>query len=845
VLLFVLLASTFLTACGPPQTVVVTVPPAQQTVVAQQTVIVQPTAVPATPVPVVDRKGAWLDSIILVEEPNAAAAVTRMQSGELDMYAYGVSDPELFKRVKESSDLAYSMAYGNYTELTFNPAGPVFSTTQKLNPFADPKMREAINYLVDRDYIAQEIYGGLAIARYTCMNTAAPDFANMADLMRAVSLKYAYNPEKAKEIINTQMTALGATLTGDKWTYNGEPVTIIVLIRIEDQRKAIGDYISSQLETVGFTVDRQYKARADAGPIWQGDPNSGLWHIYTGGWVTTAIARDLGSNFGYFYTPLGSSGPLWQAYKNDPAFYTIAEKLWINDFKTIAERTELFRQALDLSMQDSYRVWLVDQVAFAPYRSDVTVAADLSGGINGSALWALTIRRIGQIGGVMTVAQPAMTSDPWNGVAGSNWVYDAMPKNATASAGTVPDPYTGLSLPQRIEKAEVVVQQDLPVGKTLDWLTLSTAPSIEVPADAWIDWDPVNQKFITVGEKYTQTQTALTKSTVYYPADMYQTVKWHDGSAISAADFVMRMIFIYDQGYTQSAIYDEAAVPNLEAWKSHFKGVKIVSTNPLVIETYDDLWLLDAENIVTSWWPNYGYGEQPWHTMALGVKAETDKKLALSQDKATVLGVEWMSFLAGPSIDILNTYLVTATNELYVPYAATLGQFVAADEAATRYTNLAEWVRTTGHFWVGTGPFYLQRAFPVERTMVLKRFQQYPDLAAKWDRFSEPRLATVEVTGPSSVTIGKEAAFDVLITFKDQPYAVADVVQVKYLVLDATGQIAATGVAEAVADGQWKVTLAADVTSKLAAGSNRLEIAVVPKVVALPAFGSVQFVTAP
>ena len=86
------------------------------------------------------------------------------------------------------------------------------------------------------------------------------------------------------------------------------------------------------------------------------------------------------------------------------------------------------------------------------------------------------------------------------------------------------------------------MRDDLPVGSTYDWVSLSTAPEIAVPGDAWADWDAANQRWITVAEKYPEGVTALRKSTVYYPADMYDTVAWHDGSPISAADFVLLLI---------------------------------------------------------------------------------------------------------------------------------------------------------------------------------------------------------------------------------------------------------------------------------------------------------------
>ncbi|MGC8958893.1 MAG: ABC transporter substrate-binding protein [Chloroflexia bacterium] len=845
----VLLAATLLSACGPGATVVVTQP--VEKVVTQVAVTEKPVLVTPTPAPVT-RTGAWVDSVIVVEEENAPAAITRLQSGELDLYAYAIADAKLFSRVKESPDLAYAMSYGSYNELTFNPVGPVFTPTNQLNPFSVPRIREAMNWLIDRDYICREIFGGLAVPRYTALNTTFSDYAKLADTARAIELKYAYNPDKAKQVITEEMEKLGATLEGGKWMYQGQPVTIILLIRIEDERKAIGDYVANQLESIGFTTDRQYKKAAEASPIWlKGNPAEGKFHIYTGGWVTTMISRDLADNFDFFYTPRGMPRPLWQAYTPAPEFDEISQKLAVKDFASLEERQELMKRALELSLEDSVRVWLADRVSFSPARANIQVSADLAGSVYGSALWAQTLRRKGEIGGSITMAMPSILTEPWNPIAGSNWIYDMMLIRGTSDAGVVPDPYTGLYWPQRIERAECVVEEGLPVGKTLDWIDLSFAPKIEVPSDAWVDWDPVAQTFITAGEKFTQTQTAKTKCTVYYPADLYKTVKWHDGSNFSAADVVMNMILTFDRAYTQSVLYDKAYVPSFESFMDHFKGVKIVSTDPLVIETYDDMWYLDAEYIVTTWFPYYSQGQAAWHNLVPAILAEGNKELAFSADKSTALTesegrtVEYTSFIAGPSIDILKKYLVTATNELYVPYAATLGQFLGPDEAKARYDNLNEWVRTKGHFWIGTGPFYLERAFPVEGTVVLKRFLAYPDLATKWERFAEPRMATAEVSGPDSVKIGGEATFDVEVTFKGAPYPIADVDQVKYMVFDAKGNLAFVGAAEAVADGKWQVKLTSDVTSKLEAGSNRLEVAVVVKPVSIPAFASTQFVTAP
>ncbi len=903
------------------------------------------TAVPPTPTPA-PRKGAWADKLVFTVQKQADVAVSQLKSKDIDVYAFSVSDPELFKKVKNDPDLKYAEGYGAYTELTFNPVGPEYGKGE-LNPFSDPKIREAVNWLVDRNHIVQEIYGGLAVPKYLPITSAFPDYARYIDTVRALELKYAYNPDKAKAVITEEMKKMGAKLVDGKWMYKGKPVTIKFIIRTEDERKEIGDYVANQFESLGFTVDRMYKNMKDAGALWiRTNPKEGKWTVYTGGWITTAIDRDQGGNFSFFYTPRGIPVPLWQAYKPSKEFDEVAKKLENNDFTSMEERGKLFRKALELALKDSVRVWIADQKSFSPYRKDIDVTSDLAGGIAGAQLYPFTIRRTEGPGGTIKIAQPSILNDPWNPIAGSDSVYDTMPQRATGDWGVISDPFTGLKMPQRIAKAELDVKKGLPVAKTMNWVNLKFVDKITVPDDAWVDWDAKAGKFITAGEmkvriqkakakvkeakdkatelaaktnakaltgdalvkyltdlttayglkvdvaaqfkgdkgqkklagdvksitgaddpakaladygvQFLQNQdpdtfdianrdysTANTKSVVYYPKGMFQKVTWHDGSKLSVADFVMDMILTFDRGKKDSPYYDPSAAPNLESLLSHFKGVRIVSTDPLVIETYDNQYALDAENSVTTWWPYYSYGEAPWHTIAVALMAEGNKELALSQDKADNLKVEWTNFISGPSLKVLKKYLDEATKENFIPYKNVLGKYITPDEAKARYANLNKFYAKYGHFWIGTGPYMLKAAHPVEKSIELARFDGYPDPANKWLKFSEPKIATVSVDGPGRVKNGEEATFNVTVTFKGKPYPAKELSEVKYLVFDVNGNVVATGDAKLVKDGQYKVVLGKDVTSKLEAGTNRIEIAVSPLVVSVPSFADMQFVSVP
>jgi peptide/nickel transport system substrate-binding protein len=381
----IMLTSMVLAACGAtpePEVVVetivetVVVEGSPQVVEREVTKVVQETVqveveveVTSTPEPST-RTGAWVDTMVFTEQNDAAAAVAQLNADELDIYAYTVADPEVFQTVKDSPNLAYSMSAGVTDSLMFNVHGPTF-LDGRLNPFSVPKIREAMHWMCDRDYIVQEIVGGLGLPQYFVTPSTFPDYTRYVDVARELEAYYAYDLDKADAAITTEMEALGAEKADGKWTYNGEPVTIIFIIRTEDERRQIGDYVSNQLEALGFTVDRQYKTRSEASPIWYSSAvEEGQWHLYTGGWINTIISRDDGIQFSTYYSPRGDTSPTWQAYNPSAEFDEIALKLEANDFATMEERRELFGEALRLSMEDSAEVYLLTTLAFTPRKAN-------------------------------------------------------------------------------------------------------------------------------------------------------------------------------------------------------------------------------------------------------------------------------------------------------------------------------------------------------------------------------------------------------------------------------------------------------------------------------------------
>ena len=803
------------------------------------------------------RMGAWVDEIIVTEVVDEATGITMLEVGDLHIFQGRIAVPELFRKVQEYPYLTYDQHFGGRADIRFNPVGPIFPGTGELNPFSVPRIRQAMNWLVCRTHIAEVIYGGLAIPQYTAIITAFPDQARLASTMAAIRAYYAHNPEKAERIITEEMYKLGAERIDGTWHWEVDgvlkPVEIRLLIMPAPLLR-VGHYIAELLEGIGFVTVKMEKTWAEGAPIRVTCPGEGRLHLMTGAWRTGSIHRDQAGTFNFHYTPRGWARPRWAAMTPAPEFDALVERLALRDFECMEERNELMARALWLSLEDNVTMWLVNEAAPVAFRKEIGISSCLAGGMAMSLLWPHTIQfkedGVPVVGGTVRMAHTIVLPDPWNPLGGSTMIACHTIYRAIGDMGTLIDPFTGLRLPQRIERAEVFVKEGLPVTVTHDdWITLEFLPEIKVPDDAWVAWCAVEQRFITAAERPLEAdqEPARVRVVIHYPDDLFDTVKWHDGSPFSIADIVMNMILTFDQGNEESPIFDRGRAGALRTLMRHFRGVRILSEDPLVIESFTTRISLDAETLagVWTWFPYYRRGPAAWHNLTLGILAETDEQLAFSPAKAGELDVEWMNFVAGPSLLILADQLARALDENIIPYEPTLGQFITVAEATERWENLQTWYEERGHFFIGTGTFYLVGVHPVEKIIHLRRFPYFPDPAEKWAGFAEARVAHAKISGPMIVTSGTEAEFLVEITFEGEPYPVEDVCTVHFLVVDAAGVVAVKGEAVAVRDGLWEVVLTPEKTEMLAIGAASLEIVVAPRVVALSTSASMSFAVLP
>ena len=89
----------------------------------------------------------------------------------------------------------------------------------------------------------------------------------------------------ARDLIAEAMTDNGAELVDGTWHFEGQPIRIKLVGRVEDERRDIADLVRAELEAAGFDVAITYDQFGPAvQKVYSTDPAAFEWHIYTEGW---------------------------------------------------------------------------------------------------------------------------------------------------------------------------------------------------------------------------------------------------------------------------------------------------------------------------------------------------------------------------------------------------------------------------------------------------------------------------------------------------------------------------------------------------------------------------------
>ena len=175
----------------------------------------------------------WLDRIVIRIIRDASARLIAMEQGEGNLYRE--TDARNIRRLREAEGL-YAPdrgweAVGPITWLAFNTKRP---------PFDDKRVRQAIAYAVDRDFIIGALHGGVSKPAPSPIAPSSPFYSD--DVPR-----YDLDLDKAKALLDEAGHPAGAD--GTRFT-----LTVDYLPALPEQQKAIAEYLKPQLKKVGIDV---------------------------------------------------------------------------------------------------------------------------------------------------------------------------------------------------------------------------------------------------------------------------------------------------------------------------------------------------------------------------------------------------------------------------------------------------------------------------------------------------------------------------------------------------------------------------------------------------------------
>jgi len=750
---------------------------------------------------------------IVEDEP----AILSIEAGETLARLFSIRDPETVKKLEAKGFKALAPLSG-LTDILVNP---VECKDGSFNPFTIPEMRYALNFIIDREEIASKIYRGRGVPAIIPYAEPDPDYVMLLPVAAKYEVEFAKGFEYGKKLIFDAMKKAGAEFRDGKWYYDGKPVVIKFVIRIEDERKQIGEYLAKKLEELGFTVEKLYKDfRGAFDMVYGDDPGKCEWHLYTEGWGFVGMTKYDHDTAVAFFSSLYGYQPGWGEagytnYKPPKEIDDTASKLVKGEYKNVEEYWKLYRELVDLGVKDSVRVfvaWTKDYYIVNPDIVDIIESPK-------AAPWSVwTYMTMKYVEPEVKFSNRYVYSPgwPWNPVGGFQDFYSALSVRAPiylpaiTSKPTTGEPGWSLFATWEVERGPVTVPEDA------------------------ITWDPEKHKWVSAGGKI-----AKNKVTISYK--LLGKLKFHDGTTETLADLLAAIYLIMEwatQAGKNDTKYESALASMYAPFLENFVAVKIVDdttvevyTNfshidPAIIAQEADIWVATPLELYFAMEKLVESGEAVF-TMPASKASGKPAVHLVSKEQCEKM------------VELIEKTLAEKELPGWVEGLVELG-LITPEEFYERLENLLKFYEEYGHMLIGNGPFMVESYDAANDIVTLVRVKDYPispetvykqlrkqiakikSLVAEELVEATPgaKIATVEVE-----VDGKPATKDNVI-----PYAMLVSEEGKVYMLET----------RYVAPGTFEVTL----PETLPEGSYKLVVYVYPAAYSLPvkAITSVEFV---
>lgn len=747
-------------------------------------------------------KSSFFDSVKFIQYLDENTALEQVRNGNLDIYYDTVSAGRL-ENQQDRKGLKVFDAASRFYSILVNPA-----ESEKFNPFSDRDARFALNYLVDRNLLVNELMGGYGFPSVSYYGTTSPEFLTVIEQLETFNFKY--NPALAKEIISKALIEKGAVKKNEKWHVNEMPVEITVFIRSDDPvRKSIGEILSVELEKMGFTVKKDFGDLNKAFVVVYGsNPSDMKWNLYTEAWQRSAFVKYDSTGLGQMYSPWFSNMPGF----NDPTYWnyenekldTITQKIYTGDFETAEQRAELIQDAVVEGINESVRIFLANKIDQYVVNEKVSgVVNDFGAGVPSRFTPINAKSDHDELAiGVKQIYQGA-----WNPVMGMTDSYSVQIWNVISDPPTSKHPFTGETMPIR---ANWQIDTAGPNGKLI------------IPHDARI-WNPTLQEWKDVKEDATAT------SKVTFDVKLGN---WHNGQKMDMNDIMHALYFTIEWG-TQNdendKTFDTEFTPRAAQSIQTIKGIRPMDDD--TVEVYVDYWHFDKGEIAD--WAGIPT-PMPWEITAAMEKAVMDGKVSFSRSGATSKNVNWLSLIIPNDANVIKNYLKEFHKNNHIPNSLKEGN-LDSEYYQKRYSASIEWIQAKQHAVISNGPFYLESYSPESRTIRITAFDDasYPFKKGEWDRFENTEFPLIEkIDMEKSIQRGEEIEFKVETKNSDE---------ILYFLTNSQGTkiISET---QKIKDNNATINISAENSYKLGTGANSIKIFAISESVLKPDFYELNFI---
>ena len=466
-------------------------------------------------------KNTFFDSVKFIQYLDENTALEEVRNGNLDVYYYTIS-PDRLETHQAREGLQVFDSTGVRYSILVNPA-----EADEFNPFSSKEIRFALNYLIDRKLIVNELMGGYGAPIISYYSTSEPEYLSVIEQLELFNFKY--NPELADKIITKILKEKGATKINDKWIINEKPIEVTIFIRSDDPvRKSIGEILSVELEKIGFVIKKDFGDLNKAFVVVYGSNPADLkWSLYTEGWASSAFVRYDSIGLGQMYSPWfsnmpGFNDPTYWNYKND-RLDEITQKIYIGDFESSEKRSELIQEAVVEGVNESVRIFLASKIDQYVVNEKVSgIVNDFGAGVPSR----FTPINAKSDDNEFAVGVKQIYQGAWNPIMGLTDTYSRHIWGIISDPGSFKHPFTG---------------ETLPIRATWDVETAGPDGKLDIPQEA-ITWNPELQQWDNVSSNSVATSKVIFD---------FKFSNWHNGQKMDMNDILYSLYFTIEWEHKQ------------------------------------------------------------------------------------------------------------------------------------------------------------------------------------------------------------------------------------------------------------------------------------------------------